>query len=143
MARNRILIVDDESGIRFGIRNFLDAYGFDGTRTENCNYDLEIFRSAPSDLVLVDYSLPDGNALELLPRLKEINAALPVVVLTGHGSIDLAVRAIKEGAEQFITKPVELPALLVVMQRVLDNQRTRPKEMAEKSRQPRGREINP
>ncbi len=142
MARNRILIVDDESGIRFGIRNFLDAHGFDVTEAENCKSALEMFRSAPSDLVLVDYSLPDGNALELLPRLKEINAALPVVVLTGHGSIDLAVRAIKEGAEQFITKPVELPALLVVLQRVLENQRSRRKEMAGKSRQSR-REINP
>ncbi len=142
MARNRILIVDDESGIRFGIRNFLDAHGFDVTEAENCKSALEMFRGAPSDLVLVDYSLPDGNALELLPRLKEINAALPVVVLTGHGSIDLAVRAIKEGAEQFITKPVELPALLVVLQRVLENQRSRRKEMAGKSRQSR-REINP
>src|SRR5260370_11728485 len=129
MARNRILIVDDESGIRFGIRNFLDAHGFDVTEAENCKSALEIFRSAPSDLVLVDYSLPDGNALELLPRLKEINAALPVVVLTGHGSIDLAVRAIKEGAEQFITKPVELPALLVVLQMVLEIQRRRRNEM--------------
>jgi len=143
MARNRILIVDDESGIRFGIRNFLDAHGFDVTEAEDCKTALEVFRSAPSDLVLVDYSLPDGNALELLPRLKEINAALPVVVLTGHGSIDLAVRAIKEGAEQFITKPVELPALVVVLQRVLENQRSRRKEMAGKSRQSRSREINP
>jgi len=143
MARNRILIVDDEFGIRFGIRNFLDAHGFEVMEAEDCKSAMEMFRSAPSDLVLVDYSLPDGNALELLPRLKEINASLPVVVLTGHGSIDLAVRAIKEGAEQFITKPVELPALLVVLQRVLENQRSRRKEMAGKSRQSRSREINP
>ncbi|PYX90683.1 MAG: sigma-54-dependent Fis family transcriptional regulator, partial [Acidobacteria bacterium] len=54
MARNRILIVDDESGIRFGIRNFLDAHGFDVTEAENCKSALEMFRSAPSDLVLVD-----------------------------------------------------------------------------------------
>src|SRR5438477_609904 len=133
MARNRILIVDDESGIRFGIRNFLDAHGFDVTEAENCKSALEMFRSAPSDLVLVDYSLPDGNALELLPRLKEINAALPVVVLTAHGSIDLAVRAIKEGAEQFLTKPVELPALLVVLQRSLEGRRARRREAAVKA----------
>src|SRR5205809_232882 len=142
MARNRILIVDDESGIRFGIRNFLDAHGFDVTEAENCKSALEMFRSAPSDLVLVDYSLPDGNALELLPRLKEINAALPVVVLTGHGSIDLAVRAIKEGAEQFITKPVELPALLVILERLLANQRNHHKQLASRSRAVR-RAIDP
>ena len=67
--------------------------------------------------------LPDGNALDLLPRLKEIDPSVPVIVLTGHGTIDLAVRAIKEGAEQFLTKPVELPALLVVLERLLENQR--------------------
>ncbi len=56
----------------------------------------------------MDYSLPDGNALELLPRLKEADPSVPVLILTAHGSVDLAVRAIKEGAEQFLTKPVQL-----------------------------------
>jgi DNA-binding NtrC family response regulator len=61
--------------------------------------------------------LPDGTALDLLPRLKEIDSDIPLLVLTAHGSIDLAVRAIKEGAEQFLTKPLELPALAVILTR--------------------------
>ena len=67
--------------------------------------------------------LPDGTALDLLPRLKEIDSGIPLLVLTAHGSIDLAVRAIKEGAEQFLTKPLELPTLLVILQRLLQKQR--------------------
>jgi FixJ family two-component response regulator len=56
------------------------------------------------------------------------------VILTAHGSIDLAVRAIKEGADQFVTKPIELPALLVMLQRVLEEQPGRQRRLARKSR---------
>src|SRR5215813_10029789 len=62
-----------------------------------------------------------GTALDLLPRLREIDSEIALLILTAHGSIDLAVRAIKEGAEQFLTKPLELPALLVILQRILEN----------------------
>jgi DNA-binding NtrC family response regulator len=81
--------------------------------------------------------LPDGNALDLLARLKAIDPCVPVLILTAHGSIDLAVRAMKQGAENFITKPVELPTLLVVIERLLETQRARRKEIAGKSRQAR------
>jgi DNA-binding NtrC family response regulator len=81
--------------------------------------------------------MPDGTALDLLPRLKEIDPDTPLVVLTAHGSIDLAVRAIKEGAEQFLTKPLELPALQVILQRLLQKQRNHHKQLASKTRQVR------
>jgi DNA-binding NtrC family response regulator len=69
--------------------------------------------------------------------LKEIDSGIPLLVLTAHGSIDLAVRAIKEGAEQFLTKPLELPTLLVILQRLLQKQRNHHKQLASKSRQVR------
>ena len=81
--------------------------------------------------------LPDGTALDLLPRLKEIDAEIPLIILTAHGSIDLAVRAIKDGAEQFLTKPLELSALLVVLQRILENKRNLQKQRASKTREVR------
>jgi DNA-binding NtrC family response regulator len=86
--------------------------------------------------------MTDGTALDLLPRLKEINPDTPLLILTAHGSIDLAVRAIKEGAEQFLTKPLELPALPMILKRLLENQRNRHKQLASKSRQVR-LAINP
>jgi len=73
----------------------------------------------------------------LLPRLKEIDSDIPLLVLTAHGSIDLAVRAIKEGAEQFLTKPLELPTLQVILQRLLQKQRNHHKQLASKTRQVR------
>lgn len=132
MARNRILLIEDEPGIRFGVQGFLSTHGFEVTCAEDCKSALDAFRSSPPDVVITDYLLPDGNALELLPRLKEGDAPARIIILTGHGSIDLAVRAVKEGADQFLTKPVELSSLLVIVERLLENQRNRQKQMAGK-----------
>ena len=133
MAKIRILLVDDEEGIRFGIRDFLETNGYEVCEAETGQQALEVFRTALPDVTILDYLLPDGNALELLPRLKRIEATTPTVVLTGHGTIDLAVRAIKIGADQFLTKPVDLPTLLIVLQRLLEEQRTRRKQLAHSS----------
>ncbi len=142
MSKNRILVVDDESGVRFGIRDFLELQGYQIEEAESCHEAQQIFRTLRPDVVITDYMLPDGTALDLLPRLKEIDSEIPLLILTGHGSIDLAVRAIKEGAEQFLTKPLELPALHVILQRLLQKQRNHHKQLASKNRQVR-KAINP
>ncbi len=137
MARNKIMLIDDDASIRFGMQNFLATHGYDVVNADNCREAPFLFRTAHPDAVVLDYALPDGNALDLLPRLKEIEANTPVIILTGHGSIDLAVRAIKEGADQFLTKPVELPSLLVILQRLIENQRNRQKQFVGKKQQAR------
>src|SRR5215203_1361598 len=142
MARYKVLIVDDESGVRFGIRDFLEQHGYEIEEAESCQDAQQLFRNSRPDIVVADYMLPDGTALDLLPRLKEIDAGIPLLVLTAHGSIDLAVRAIKEGAEQFLTKPLELPALQVILERLLQKQRNHHKQLASKTRQVR-KAINP
>jgi DNA-binding NtrC family response regulator len=137
MARNKVLIVDDEPGVRFGIRDFLEHQGYEIDEADSCHEAQHLFRSSRPDIVIADYMLPDGTALDLLPRLRDIDSGIPLLVLTAHGSIDLAVRAIKEGAEQFLTKPIELPALQVILQRLLEKQRNAHKQLASKSRQVR------
>jgi DNA-binding NtrC family response regulator len=137
MSRNKILVVDDEAAVRFGIRDFLEQHGYEIEEAESCQDAQHLFRTSRPDIVIADYMLPDGTALDLLPRLREIDSQIPLLVLTAHGSIDLAVRAIKEGAEQFLTKPLELPTLLVILQRLLQKQRNHKKQLASKSRQVR------
>ena len=137
MSRNKVLVVDDESAVRFGIRDFLEQHGYEIEEAESCKDAQHIFRTSRPDIVIADYMMPDGTALDLLPRLKEIDSGIPLLVLTAHGSIDLAVRAIKEGAEQFLTKPLELPTLLIILQRLLQKQRNHHKQLASKSRQVR------
>jgi DNA-binding NtrC family response regulator len=103
---------------------------------------IESFQAARPDAAVLDYALPDGTALDLLPRLRALDPTVPLVVLTGHGSIDLAVQAVKEGAEHFFTKPVELATLAVVIERLLDQQRQRQRALAGKSREAR-RAVDP
>jgi len=137
MGRNKVLIVDDESGVRFGIRDFLEQQGYEIEEAESCEDAQHLFRTSRPDIVIADYMLPDGTALDLLPRLKEIDSDIPLLVLTAHGSIDLAVRAIKEGADQFLTKPLELATLQVILQRLLQKQRNHHKQLASKTRRVR------
>jgi DNA-binding NtrC family response regulator len=142
MARNRVLIVDDEPAVRFGIREFLELHGYQIAEAESCQAARHIFSTARPDLVIADYMLPEGTALDLLHHLKDIDSEIPLLILTAHGSIDLAVKAIKEGAEQFLTKPIELPTLNVILQRLLEQQRSHHKQLASKSRHVR-RTIDP
>jgi DNA-binding NtrC family response regulator len=91
---------------------------------------------------VMDYSLGDGNALEVLPRLRAADASIPIIIMTGHASIELAVQAIKLGAEHFLTKPVDLTTLAVMLERSLENQRNRRKQALDHSRRSRDG-INP
>jgi DNA-binding NtrC family response regulator len=126
----KILIVDDEAELRDAIADFLKQRGFEVIEAASCKSALYEFRRNKPDAVVLDYSLPDGTALDVLRQLQSTDSTVPMVILTGHGSIDLAVTAIKLGAEQFLTKPVELSALVVVLERALENQRNRQHSLA-------------
>jgi len=142
VGRDRVLIVDDEPAVRFAVADFLRGQGYEVAEAATLAAAQEAFTLAPPDAAVVDHRLPDGDALELLAWLRDAQAAVPVIILTGHASIDLAVRSIKEGAEQFLTKPVELPALAVVIGRTLAHQRTRRREAAGRARNGR-RALDP
>src|SRR5260370_35309578 len=107
------------------LRRFLLGRGYAVLEAESVASVRAVLGQESVDAAVVDFSLPDGDGLDVLRSVKAQDPSVPVVLLTGHGSIDLAVTAIKEGAEQFFTKPVELPALLVVIERALDNRRMR------------------
>jgi DNA-binding NtrC family response regulator len=134
MLRSRVLLIEDEAQFHGVVRCFLETHGFEVLVAETCADGEELWRNVRPDAAVLDYELPDGNALDLLPRLKAVHPANPIVVLTGHGSIELAVEAIKLGAEQFLTKPPELSALLAMLQRGLENQRNRQNNQAAQTR---------
>lgn len=140
--RRWILLVDDDAGVRFGVRDYLESHGFEVVEATSCKEAEAVFERAPTDAVILDHRLPDGNALELLARLRAIEATVPVVILTAYATIELAVAAIKQGAEHFLTKPVELSALLVVLNRLFEKQRNRRKVLASQTREDRAT-LNP
>ena len=129
MLRNRVLLVDDEPGPRFGVRRFLKSHGFDVEEADDCASARVKFRAFRPDVTILDFRLPDGTALDLIPDFRAVDDSA-LIVLTAYASIDAAVEAVKLGAEQFFTKPVELDALLVVIKRTVENQRNRQQLMA-------------
>jgi len=102
----RVLLIEDDPAVRHGMAAFLRANGLDVDEADSCQKAMERFRAVGHDVVVADYSLPDGTSLDILLQVKKLSEETPFVILTAHGSIDLAVRAIKDGAEQFLTKPV-------------------------------------
>ncbi len=136
-GRTRLLFIEDDAAIRFAVRDFLESHDFEILETDSCNAGEQLFQKERPDIVLTDYMLGDGTALELLPRIRAVNASVPVIILTGHGTVELAVQAMKEGADDFLTKPVALPALLVILQRASERQRDRQQQQARQARQRR------
>src|SRR5438067_3894936 len=119
MLRNRVLLVDDEAGPRFGVRRFLKSHGFDVEEADDCATARAQFRAFRPDVTILDFRLPDGTALDLIPEFRALDQSA-VIVLTAYASIDTAVEAVKLGADNFFTKPVQLDALLVVIDRIID-----------------------
>ena len=137
MPGHRILVVEDTEAVRRTLCDFLRLQGYETAEAASVADAVPMQQAFGPDCIVSDYSLPDGDALGLLPRFKDTAPDVPVIILTGHGSIDLAVRSIKLGAEQFLTKPVELAVLGVLVERALANVRGRKLEQAEASREAR------
>ncbi|HME33260.1 MAG TPA: sigma-54 dependent transcriptional regulator [Terriglobales bacterium] len=134
MSRNRILVIDLDPVIRSGICNFLVAHGHTVAEAPTTgDAQLQIHKFRP-DVAILDFSLPNGDALELLQRIKSMESNVPVIALVGQGSGEAAIRAIQDGAEQLLIKPVELSLLHAMLLRVLANQRYRHKSLASISR---------
>lgn len=115
----KVLVVDDETRVCTLLRSFLEAKGFQVAVAESSRAAQEVAAAFQPDVALVDYALPDATALDLLRRLKNLQPDLPVVILTGHASMELAVTAIKQGAQNFVAKPVHLPSLANTLQKAL------------------------
>ena len=125
----KVLLLDDDAPFRSVIREYLEGCGYEVSEVGTCAAAQATLARIRPDIAILDHSLPDGTALDVMSHIRAVNAGIPVIVLTGHGTIDLAVRAIKEGAEQFLTKPVEFSALAIVLGRALDNRRNRQQQL--------------
>jgi DNA-binding NtrC family response regulator len=108
MGRPRILIVDDEPNIRQGLAEALDDQGYEIEQAASGEAALELVRLQPFDLVLVDLVMEEMDGIEVL---REINREWPqteVVIITAHGTIETAVKALREGAYDYLTKPINV-----------------------------------
>lgn len=128
----RILVVEDDAVTSVLLAKGLAANGFEVITADELSKSFqEILKSQPN-IILADFQLREGTAFELLAWLKARDIRVPLVVLTAHSSIDLAVEAVKNGAEQFISKPFDLEHLATVLRRTMENSRNRQKTLANK-----------
>jgi DNA-binding NtrC family response regulator len=134
----RVLIVEEEKETRGILRDYLEDKGYEIATAETCALTEQIWRTSRPDIAILDYSLSDGNALGLIPRLKAIDASVPIIILTGYGSIDLAVEALKLGAELFLPKPADLSTLYLLIQRCLESRRNHRQQLAKSIGSSRG-----
>ena len=119
MTEKRILVVEMDPVVRSGICNFLGAHGHTVFEASSCRDALLQVQRLRPDAVIVDFSLPNGDAPQLLCEIKALNPATPVLVLTGQGNSALGIRAIQQGAEYFLIKPIDLEALRSLVHRML------------------------
>jgi len=118
---SQILIVDDERAIRNTLREILEYEKFKVDDASEGTEALQKFRKGKYELVLCDIKMPGGmDGLELLQQFQGMNPDVPVVMISGHGSIETAVEAVKKGAYDFIQKPLDLNRLLVTIKNALD-----------------------
>jgi DNA-binding NtrC family response regulator len=137
-----ILVVEDDPVVRGLLRHLFRTHGFEVQEADTVRDAHEAFRANVPDLVVVDYQLPDGDGLELIEALHRVDPRVPQVMLTGQSSIDLAIRAVKAGAEHFVAKPFDSSLLMVVVQRALESFRDRRRRVALSAREDR-QELDP
>src|SRR5262245_39041052 len=116
----RVLVVDDEEDILWVLQDRLQALGHAVSGCPDGQAALQELKRERSDLVFLDMEMPKMKGLELLHHIREMWPDLPVIIMTAHGSIALAVQAMKEGANDFITKPLDLQQLGKTIEKALE-----------------------
>jgi DNA-binding NtrC family response regulator len=136
-ASCRILLVEDNDQLRYAYAAHLTGNGFLVEEARNLAAAYKSFTAARPDIAILDFQLPDGTALDLLTKFKELEPDVPIIVLTGFGSMELGVALIKNGAEQCLAKPIEASALLMIVHKLLENSRNHQKQLANSTRRRR------
>ena len=126
MPRERILVIDDETNIVNSLKEILSDEGYDVLITEDGLNALDIIQSDPPDLLLLDVWLPGMDGIEVLKTVKTYHPEIEVLVMSGHGTIDTAVKATKLGAFDFIEKPFSMDSLTQSVKSALGLKKTRP-----------------
>jgi len=119
----KVLIIDDEPALRFAVQEALEAQGLEVIAAESATAALSMLDDA--DVVVSDYMMPDMDGMQLLEKVRTAQPALPVILVTAHGSERLAVRALKQGAYDYLSKPFDNDELFFTIDRAAETRRLR------------------
>jgi DNA-binding NtrC family response regulator len=118
--KSKILIVDDEISQTALLKGFLEKKGYNVTEEQNPLNAITLVRNQEFDLMIADYRMPKMDGLELIKNIREIDPEIGIIMASAYGNIETAVEVIKSGASDFMTKPIDLKELLVLIDRSID-----------------------
>ncbi|MDR3566970.1 MAG: sigma-54 dependent transcriptional regulator [Syntrophobacteraceae bacterium] len=125
LLKTTILIADDDRSHRLMLTTMMDEWGFDTAEACDGEQALDIVRSKPVDMILMDMRMPKIDGIEATRAICSYNPSIPIVIVTAYSSIPTAVEAVKSGAFDYVTKPIDFDTLRVVMERALEHTRLR------------------
>jgi DNA-binding response OmpR family regulator len=122
MGGKTVMLVDDEEAILASLTDYLERNKLSVTAATSGEDAMALFRAKPVDMVVTDLVMPGMSGIDVLKEIKECNRGTGVFILTGKGSIDLAVQALRLGADDFIEKPFDVEELLLKMAKIFEKQ---------------------
>ena len=122
-TKNTILVVDDDLAHRTMLRTLLGGWGYDITEADDGQRAIEAVHQKPFDLILMDIRMIKVSGLEALSEIKRFNPAIPVIIMTAYASVETAVKALKEGAYDYLTKPLDFDELKLTIERAMEHTR--------------------
>ena len=115
-----ILIVDDEENVRFFLKEVMKREGYNVTLAENGLTAIDKIKGGRYDIVLLDLRMPDINGMKVLEEIEKIDPSIIVIIITAHGTKQIAYDAIRKGAYDYFSKPVDIDELRIVIKRAVD-----------------------
>ena len=120
-----ILIVDDDAAHRLMLQKLIGGWGYDITETDDGSRAIEAVRERAFDLILMDIRMLNVSGIEALEQIKIINPAIPVIIMTAYASVETAVNALKKGAYDYLTKPLDFDELKIAIAHATEHTRLR------------------
>ena len=119
----RLLLVDDDPQVSWIVSRVLVEAGYEVMGAETAKAALDAFEARPPDVVLLDLRLPDGDGMEVMQRMRDADPSVVVIMMTGHGTVESAVHAMKQGAFDYLMKPVQLEEVRLIVDKGLETRR--------------------
>ena len=138
--KNTILVVDDDNAHRIMLRTLIGGWGYNVSEADDGAVAIDQVKKQSYDLVLMDVRMVQVSGLEALAQIKMYNPAIPVIIMTAYSSVDTAVKALKEGAHDYLTKPLDFDKLKITLERAMEH--TRLKEENRQLKESLGRHFD-
>jgi two-component system response regulator HydG len=117
----KVLVVDDDSAHRTMLRTLISGWGYAVSEADDGAAAIESVKAASFDLVLMDVRMVKVSGLEALEKIKSYNPAIPVIIMTAYSSVETAVEALKQGAHDYLTKPLDFDKLRLTLERAMEH----------------------